>query len=64
MAPIDIFKLEAADKVVWMASADNVKSATAKIAEFMRKSPCDYLISDTETHRTIVVKPDGQITSR
>jgi hypothetical protein len=64
LVPIDIFKLEAADKVIWMATADNVQAATAKIAELMKVSPCDYLISNTETHRTLLVRPDGQITNR
>lgn len=63
LAPIDIFKLEAIDRVIWVASVDNIQPASVRIAEFMKKSPCKYLITHLKTHRTWLVKPDGQISS-
>jgi hypothetical protein len=58
LTPIDIFKLEAAEKVEWMAAADSVEAATAEIAQFMKVSACDYLIENLETQRTIRVERD------
>ncbi len=58
MLPIDIFKLEAANSVLWVESAQNIDDARLRITALMQRSACDYLILNQRTSRTVVVKYD------
>ena len=59
LAPFDIFKCEAIDKVVWMGIAEDLESARSKVAELMKDSPCEFLIVSARTRNTLRMKPDS-----
>jgi hypothetical protein len=54
LLPIDIFKLEAANKVLWIEAVCNLDAAKAKIKHMMLTT-CDYLILNQNTRRTEIV---------
>ena len=58
MLPVDIFKLEAANNVKWVESAQDVEDAKLRIISLMQRSSCDYLILNRQTSRTLIVKCD------
>jgi hypothetical protein len=55
LLPIDIFKLEAANKVLWLEAVSNLDAAKAKITQLMKVSSCDYLILNQNTRHTEIV---------
>ena len=55
LLPIDIFKMEAVDKVLWIETVCNLDTAKAKIKHMMKTSTCDYLILNQNTQRTEIV---------
>ncbi len=58
IAPFDIFKCEAVDRVIWVGGVDDLDSAKVKVAELMKDFPCEYMIVSLKTRNTLGVKPD------
>lgn len=56
LLPIDIFKLETANKVLWIVAVSDLDAAKAKIAHLMEVSPCDYLILNQNSRHTEIVR--------
>jgi len=42
-----------------MCVVDDLDTTNAKVAEYMKDSPCEYIIVSLKTKNTIRLKPDG-----
>ena len=56
--PIDIFRLEDDTSLLWMEATDSIKTAQSRVADFIQKTPADYLIVSQATGEEIVMKRD------
>ena len=60
IAPFDIFRVEAANSMVWIDAMTELEAAKARVAALMQAEPCEYLIFSQTTGHKITVKPtDG-----
>jgi hypothetical protein len=57
LPPFDIFRREASGDVLWIKSAEDLKSASAAVRELMASAPHEYIIHSHRTNNDLVVKP-------
>jgi len=60
IAPFDIFEVERGGGLLWRGSAATLDEAQARVREFGKSSPGEYIIKSIRTGNKMVVKSDGQ----
>jgi hypothetical protein len=60
LPPFDIFRVEANGEVLWVRSAEDLKSARAAVQDLMRTSPHEYVIHSHGTNNDLAVRPRKQ----
>jgi hypothetical protein len=63
-APFDIFQTESNGSVRWIASAETLADAKARIQENSLRSPGEYLLLNQQTGSKLVLKLDGNMPGR
>jgi len=58
-ASFDIFRIESADSVRWLESAETLEDASARVQELVLRSPGEYVVLDSRTGNKMVIKADG-----
>jgi hypothetical protein len=56
LPPFDIFRIEAQGEVLWIRSAEDLKSARLVVKELMASSPHEYIIHSHSTNNDLVIK--------
>ena len=57
LPPFDIFKIEDNGEVLWIRSADDLKTARLVVEKLMAASPHKYIIHSHNTNNDLVIKP-------
>jgi len=57
LPPFDIFRVEPNGEVLWIKSAEDLKSARLAVKELMAASPREYIIHSHSTNNDLVIKP-------
>src|SRR5690349_19099411 len=57
LPPFDIFRIEDNGEVVWIRSADDLKTARVAVEKLMAASPHEHIIHSDKTNNDLVIKP-------
>ena len=57
LPPFDIFRIEDNGEVLWIRSADDLKTARLAVEKLMAASPHKYIIHSHNTNNDLVIKP-------
>src|SRR5689334_13223028 len=57
LPPFDIFRIEDNGEVVWIRSADDLKTARVAVEKLMAASPHKHIIHSDKTNNDLVIKP-------
>lgn len=57
LPPFDIFRVEPNGDVLWIKSAEDLKSARLAVKDLMAASPHDYVIHSHSTNNDLIIRP-------